>query len=274
MKNLKITRIDKNNQKKGIKHILPIVQSGLALGLSVYLMRTGVLDYNKLVDMDNIKNMVSSIPMINLPLIGKSPAEVSIALVEKMVDTIGIQGIMLASKSFNFARDISKPILENDKIKSNPMVCKIKEVIKGKQNKDKEDKSNIKSPFSHLIRGGLSIGARAYLIATNQIDYNSIYNLEKLPHKLHVISDFLKDVDLNKLKIGMLSLKTIKDFAIQKHINDTVEMPKVEFEGIIKKISSEKSIPNYSQLKNTEKTIMSYKNKEQSQERVADTKER
>lgn len=78
-------------------------------------MRTGVLDYNKLVDMDNIKNMVSSIPMINLPLIGKSLAEVSIALVEKMVDTIGIQGIMLASKSFNFARDISKPILENDK---------------------------------------------------------------------------------------------------------------------------------------------------------------
>lgn len=81
MINLKITRIDKNNQKEGIKHILPIVQSGLALGLTVYLMRTGVLDYNKLVDMDNIKNMVSSIPMINLPLIGKSLAEVSIALV-------------------------------------------------------------------------------------------------------------------------------------------------------------------------------------------------
>lgn len=271
---MKITSIDKNNSKEKMKYIAPIVQSGVALGLTVYLIRTGVLNYNNLVNMDQVKNMVNNIPMPNFPLIGKSPAELSVGLVEEIVDTIGIQGIMLANKSFNLAKDISKPILENDKVKNNPVVCKIKEITKGKQNKDKEDGPKLSSPFLNLIRGGLSIGAKAYLMATNQIDYNLTYHLEKLPHKLHVISDFLKDVDLNKLKIGIESLKTIKDFAIESKREDIVKTPKMNFEGIIKKISRERVLPNYSELKSTEKAITNYRSKGQLHERPADAKER
>lgn len=265
---MKIINIDKKQKESKMKYILPIVKSGVALGLTCYLVQTGVLEYNNLVNLDNMREVFNNVPLINSTfLLGKSPVDISVGLTEQVINTIGIQGIVLASKSFNFAKSLSTPILQNDKVKNSTTVHKIKSVLKGKdyekKEQEKENKTR-KSPkaLKGLIRKGLSIGAMAYLIATHQIDYNMVYNKcsEVLPHK---ISDMINHIDFNKIKLGVSSLSGIKSFLMQRHIEKEEGLPLVQsinFKGIIKKISKENVLPTFSSFKSTEETFLSLSN--------------
>ena len=262
---MKIVKIDKEQKKSKMKHIAPIVQSGIALGLTCFLIKTGIIDYNSLVNLDSVKDILSSINIPNLPFMNKSIMDISFSLVEMTIKTIGIQGIVIASKAFNLAKNTVKPVIESNAIKDKPIVHKIKSITKGKDYEKKQEEKVSRTRL-RLIKKGLSIGAKAYLIATHQIDFNSIYNWDNLPHKLSVLSEMAKNIDLNKIYLGFLSIGAIKDFLVKRqHENKDGKKEKtsISFEQIVRKISAEKILPTFSSLKSVEQLILnSNRNKE------------
>lgn len=47
---LKITEVDKETKKSKKDYILPIASAGIGLGLTCFLMQTGVVIYNNFID--------------------------------------------------------------------------------------------------------------------------------------------------------------------------------------------------------------------------------
>lgn len=222
---MKIVKIDKQQKDKNMDYLKPIIRSAIALGITSFLIITGKVNYNNLIDLDSIKNLLDNIPIPNI-LINK---KITFDLIKMIIKTIGIQGVVLASRAYDFTRSIAKPVMESDAVKENPIICKIKRVSKGKR----QDRTP--TTYYKLIKDGLSIGTMVYLIATHQIDYNTIYNLDNLPHKFSVISKMARNIDFNKIHIGVLSIEKIRDF-IKNNKNKEVEKKPISFSQLLKEI--------------------------------------
>lgn len=95
---MKIKEIDKETKKSKMKHILPIASAGIGLGVTCYLMQTGVLNYDNLISFNTVESTLKGIPVIsNLPVIEQG-IDMSLKLAKGIIDTVGIQGIILAEK--------------------------------------------------------------------------------------------------------------------------------------------------------------------------------
>ena len=92
---MKIKEIDKETKKSKMKHILPIASAGIGLGVTCYLMQTGVLNYDNLISFNTVESTLKGIPVIsNLPVIEQG-IDMSLKLAKGIIDTVGIQGIIL-----------------------------------------------------------------------------------------------------------------------------------------------------------------------------------
>jgi len=237
-------------------------------------MKTGVIDYNNLANLDKIKDSLSMIQVPNLPFLNKSFIDIACEILEKGVNTVGIQGLAIAGKSFGLVNNIVKPIMNSKKngvelndnekepnseivnsttIENNPNIKKIKKIDKKHQNTNtvQYKKNSVKTMSSILkvAKEGLAIGVAAYLMGTGQINYNSMYKFENLPHKLSFIGDIVKNIDLNKVKIGEISIESIRKLMSLKNNNSQtqgVDINSKKFSAIIHKIGTEGELPGLS----------------------------
>ena len=271
---MKIKDINKEQKKIDIETLKPIIKSGLGLGLTLFFMKTGVIDYNNLANLDKIKDSLSMIQVPNLPFLNKSFIDIACEILEKGVNTVGIQGLAIAGKSFGLVNNIVKPIMNSKKngvelndnekepnseivnsttIENNPNIKKIKKIDKKHQNTNtvQYKKNSVKTMSSILkvAKEGLAIGVAAYLMGTGQINYNSMYKFENLPHKLSFIGDIVKNIDLNKVKIGEISIESIRKLMSLKNNNSQtqgVDINSKKFSAIIHKIGTEGELPGLS----------------------------
>ena len=145
-----------------------------------------------------------------------------------------------------------------EKIAKNPMVHKIKKIVKGKKAVEKEEAEkaeteelNKKNPHAlvNLIKGGIGVGFRALMVATGRFDYNNMFHLDQLPldslpHKFAQIAEMAKGLDFNKIRLGVASLKLIPNFIMERIEEKKQEMPLVTkgtFKGMLKKIIGPKT---------------------------------
>lgn len=261
---MKIKEIDKETKKSKMKHILPIASAGIGLGVTCYLMQTGVLNYDNLISFNTVESTLKGIPVIsNLPVI-EQRIDMSLKLAKGIIDTVGIQGIILAEKSLKLATEVIKPIKDSEKFQNSKIYHKIKKVEKAAGIEEKTDEGKEKPKTSqavlNLARNALGIGAKAFLIGTHQIDYNAVFNFDKLPHKLSVIADVAKDVDLNKVLIGIDSIKSVKDFAKERIAEKKQgDIPLINFKEILHNVSesikSKGQFPRMMLIKNVGKEM-------------------
>lgn len=123
---MKIKEIDKETKKSKMKHILPIASAGIGLGVTCYLMQTGVLNYDNLISFNTVESTLKGIPVIsNLPVIEQG-IDMSLKLAKGIIDTVGIQGIILAEKSLKLATEVIKPIKDSEKFQNSKIYHKIK----------------------------------------------------------------------------------------------------------------------------------------------------
>ena len=231
---MKIKNIDKETKNDKKKYLLPIAKAGLSLGLTVALIKTGAIDYDAMLNWDNVSDVLNNLNIDKLPGVD---INFICNLVKAGVTTFGMNTIIVASKGLNFTKEVIKPIVESDKVQNNSTVLKIKEVFKGKS-KEKEPKKP--KALVNLAKSGLSLGFKAYMIASGQIDYNSVYDFTKLPHKFAQIAKFAQSIDLNKLKMGMDALKIVPEFLSERKQEKKEGMsliPKISFKDIFSKIS-------------------------------------
>lgn len=236
---MKIKNIDKETKNTKMKYLLPIAKAGLSLGLTAALINTGIVDYDAMLNWEKMSDIVNNMNFMKLPGVD---INIIYGLLKTGVTTFGMNTLIVAGKGLTLTKEVIKPIVENEKVQNNPTVLKIKEVFKGK-NKDNDNNSK-KQPKAlvNLAQGGLALGFKTYMIATGQIDYNSAYDLTKLPHKFVGIAQVAEKMDLNKVKIGMEALKIAPKF-ISERKQEKEEgipiIPKITFKDILSKISKE-----------------------------------
>ena len=235
---LKITEVDKETKKSKKDYILPIASAGIGLGLTCFLMQTGVVNYNNFIDLDTVGKAIDNIPVLNsLP----GYTDMVLKITKGVLDTVGLQGIILASKSLNLAKEVIQPIKDSEKFKNSKIHHVIQNVKKmgGKEEKETEQDDKYKSSkaFLNLAKNALGIGARTFLIATHQIDYNAVFDFSKLPHKFAKIADVAKNIDMNKVLIGIDTVKSVGSF-VKGRISEKKEgnIPLVNFKGILHNI--------------------------------------
>lgn len=234
---MKIKNIDKETKNNKNKYLIPIAKAGLSLGLTTALITSGVIDYDSLLNWESVSDMVNNMNMGSLPGLDINTIY---NLVKTGITTLGLNTIIIATKGFNLTKEVLKPIAENEKVKNNPTVLKIKEIFKGKNHDDKEPKKP--KALVNLAQNALSLGFKAYMIASGQIDYNSVYDFTNLPHKFAKIAQIAENIDLNKLKIGIESLKILPEFISERKQEKEDGMPlipKITFKDIFEKISKE-----------------------------------
>lgn len=236
--NLKITEVDKETKKSKKEYILPIASAGIGLGLTCFLMKTGVVNYNNFIDLDTVGKAIDNIPVFNL-LPGYT--DMVMKMTKGVLDTVGLQGIILASKSLNLAKEVIQPIKDSERFKNSKIHHVIQNVKKmdGKAEKETEQDDKYKSSkaFLNLAKNALGIGARTFLIMTHQIDYNAVFDFSKLPHKFAKIADAAKNIDMNKVLIGIDAVKSVGSFA-KERIAEKKEgnIPLINFKGILHNI--------------------------------------
>lgn len=282
---MKIKSIDKEKRKEILKKILPIATSGLALGISAFLIHKGVLHYNNIVDLEN-GNLDKFIGMT--PILKNIDTKAIMDVLSSQIGKLGANTYILLPKAFAFGRNIAKPIIESDKVQNSKIVKKIKGINKNIEN----DPMLIIKPKlldnerPQPIKKGLELGAKAFLVASNIIDYNNIFDFSNLPHKFATIAEIASKIDLNKIALGAKSVGVIKDIirivqerrdnrdtaeAVKDFIEDKEEetdkteskeqkprelKSKVTFKGIIKKIFNEKGLPSLFTLSEMEKRFL------------------
>lgn len=253
---LKITEVDKGTKKSKKDYILPIASSGIGLGLTCFLMKTGVVDYNNIINLDIVGKAIDNIPVLNtLP----GYTDMVMKMAKGVLDTVGIQGIILASKSLNLAKEVVQPIKDSEKFKNSKIYHSIQKIEKmggkGEKETDQEDKYKSSKAFINLAKSALGIGARTFLIATHQIDYNAVFDFSKLPHKFLAIADVAKNIDMNKVFIGIDAVKSFGSF-VKGRIAEKKEgkIPLINFKGILHNIGE--SIKNTAKFPTT-KTLKS-----------------
>lgn len=238
---LKITEVDKETKKSKKDYILPIASAGIGLGLTCFLMHTGVIDYNNLASLDGIENAIRNITIDN-PTFREAPR-----ILAEAIDKVGIQGFILAEKSLSLAGKVIKPIKDSEKFKNSKINHTIQKIKKfGGKNEIEEGEEKTSKAFVGLAKGALGIGAKAFLIATNRMDYSGVFNWDKLPHKLAVIADAAKNIDMNKAIIGIDAIKSVGSF-VKGRIEEKKEgnIPLINFKAILHNIGE--------QMKNTGK---------------------
>lgn len=238
--NLKITEVDKETKKSKRDYILPIASAGIGLGLTCFLIKTGVVNYNNLIDLDTVGKAINNIPVLNsLPryinMLTKTP------MIKDVLDTVGFQEIILASKSLELAKEVAKPIKDSEKFKNSRIHHTIQKIekISGKEEKQTEEDDKYKTSKAglNLAKSALGIGAKVFLIATHQIDYNAVFDFSKLPHKFAVIADAAKNIDMNKVLVGIDTVKSVGSF-VKGRIAEKKEgnVPLINFKGILHNI--------------------------------------
>ena len=110
-----------------------------------------------------------------------------------------------------------------------------------------------------LAKNSLSIGGMVFLIATNRIDYNAMLDFSNLPHKFAKIADYAKNIDMNKVAIGIESIKKIGDF-IKTRKEEKVQnnLQGVNFKTILHKTGEKmkkSKFPTLTKLKNIDKQM-------------------
>ena len=110
-----------------------------------------------------------------------------------------------------------------------------------------------------LAKNSLSIGGMVFLIATNRIDYNAMLDFNNLPHKFAKIADYAKNIDMNKVAIGIESIKKIGDF-IKTRKEEKVQnnLQGVNFKTILHKTGEKmkkSEFPTLTKLKNIDKQM-------------------
>ena len=98
-----------------------------------------------------------------------------------------------------------------------------------------------------------------FLIATNRIDYNAMLDFNNLPHKFAKIADYAKNIDMNKVAIGIESIKKIGDF-IKTRKEEKVQnnLQGVNFKTILHKTGEKmkkSKFPTLTKLKNIDKQM-------------------
>lgn len=251
---MKIVDVDQETKKSKFKrHILPIIKTGLGLGVTCYFIKTGVLNYNDLINMEKVTEFLpSNNPILkNIPILPQE-LDLVVKLMEGTINTVGLNKMMIATKALPFISDITKPILESDKIKNSPVVHKIKEIFKRKnkinelettklenneedknslidieetsqENEKESEKKKIPETVKNLIIGAASLGLSAYLIATNQVNFNNSYNFDNLPHKFAKIKEIAKNLNMNTVHLGLGALNIVS--TILKKDTKTIETP-------------------------------------------------
>ena len=237
---LKITEVNKETKKSKKEYILPIASAGIGLGLTCFLMQTGVVNYNNFIDLDTVGKAIDNIPVLNsLP----GYTDMVLKMTKGVLDTVGLQGIILASKSLNLAKEVVQPIKDSEKFKNSKIHHVIQNVKKmgGKEETETEteqdDKNKSSKAFLNLAKSALGIGARTFLIATHQIDYNAVFDFSKLPHKFAKIADVAKNIDMNKVLIGIDAVKSVGSF-VKGRSEEKKEgnIPLINFKGILHNI--------------------------------------
>lgn len=233
---MKIKNIDRETKNSKKKYLVPIAKAALGLGITTVLIKTGMKDYDAMLNWESLSDMINNISIDN-PL--GLDINTAYNLVKTVVTTFGMNTIMIASKGLNFTKEVIKPIVESERVQNNPTVLKIKEVLKGKNKKNNEKQPKA---LVNLAKSSLALGFKAYLILTGQIDYNSVYDLTQLPHKFVNIARIAENIDLNKLKMGMETLKILPKFVSerkQEKKDGASLIPKLTFKDIFTKILKE-----------------------------------
>lgn len=259
MKIIKTEKLNNDNNFKKLKYIVPIVQSGVGLGLTCFLVSTGVINYENLINFDIIKDSFNN-PMYNFLFNNFiNPVE----LVEKIINTVGMTGIVLSLKSFGFGKKLSKPFIESDNFKKNPTVYKIKKIFKKQENKETDNKTSSKA-LRKLMKTGLGIAFKVFLICTNNINYNEIFNWDNLPHKLSSIAEVSKKLDFNIIKPLLSSLGATSLFFIERKDEKKEGIPlSINFKELItKKINKILKFFSLSDLKNVNEELVEEDEKE------------
>lgn len=236
---MKIKNIDKETKHNKKEYILPIAKAGLSLGLTVALIKSGMIDYDAMLNWEELSDVFTTLKLDNLPSVGSVDINNIFNLVKTGVTTFGLNTIIVASKGVDLAKEILKPISESEKVQNNSTILKIKEVFKGKSQKEEPKKPKA---LVNLAKNSLALGFKAYMIASGQIDYNSVYDLTTLPHKFTQIAQIAENIDLNKLKMGIESLKILPQFfsEIKQEKKEGIShIPKISFKDIFSKISKE-----------------------------------
>lgn len=160
---MKIKNINKETKNTNKKNLLPIAKAGLSLGLTVALMKVGVINYDSMINWESMSDVINNINIGKLPV---DDVNKIFDLTKTVVTYFGMNTIMLASKELGLAKEVIKPIAESEKLQSNPKLLHIKESLKGK-NKAKESKQP--KALVALARNGLVLGFKAYMIASGQL---------------------------------------------------------------------------------------------------------
>ena len=238
---MKIKEIDKETKKSKMKHILPIASAGIGLGVTCYLMQTGVLNYDNLISFNTVESTLKGIPVIsNLPVIEQG-IDMSLKLAKGIIDTVGIQGIILAEKSLKLATEVIKPIKDSEKFQNSKIYHKIKKVEKAAGIEEKTDEGKEKPKTSqavlNLARNALGIGAKAFLIGTHQIDYKVLIGIDSIKS----VKDFAKERIAEK-KQGDIPLINFKEILhnVSESIKSKGQFPRMM---LIKNVGKEMSVP-------------------------------
>lgn len=209
-----IKNVDKEQKKSKLKTILPIASSGLALGLTAYLMQQGVIQYDDVLNLGN--GNLDKITQIcqNLPFLRNFDPNTIAKTISGDASKVGITAYALYPKIVSLGTSIVKPIIESDKVQNSKLFKKIKKV-----NKDLENDPNLiyKPKIAgidsrpHPIRKGLELGASAFLIANNILNFNNVYDFSNLPHKFANIAEIASKIDFNKLVLGSKGVGVIRE---------------------------------------------------------------
>ena len=248
---MKITSIDTQTKKENFKKIVSIATSGLGLGVTYYLIKNGILNYGQVLDLNKFDSVTTA--MQNMAPIMKVP----VSLVTSAIKTIGLDRMVLLMKSGELFGKIGQAVLESDKLKENRHVKKIKDVLK--LNKEDGEEKRYSGALRGLVSSGLSIGARAFLMANGVLDYNTM-DFSKVPHRFVSVLEHAKELDLNRVSIAFSTLKAGGRFVLDRSIEKDNNVP-LKFgmsdvlRDISKNIKSGPQIPPYINVMDTLATL-------------------
>lgn len=248
---MKITSVDTQTKKENFKKIVSIATSGLGLGVTYYLIKNGILNYGQVLDLNKFDSVTTA--MQNMTPIMKVP----VSLVSSAIKNIGLDKMVLLIKSGELFGKIGQAVLESDKLKDNRHVKKIKDVLK--LNKEDGEEKRYSGALRGLVSSGLSIGARAFLMANGVVDYNTM-DFSKVPHRFVSVLEHAKELDLNRVSIAFSTLKAGGRFALDRSIEKDNNVP-LKFgmsdvlRDISKNIKSGPQIPPYINVMDTLATL-------------------
>ena len=221
-----------------------IALSGLSFGVTVALLKAGIIDYNTMIDFEKIQDSLNN---ANLSTFSVIDTNIIYNLVKAGVTTFGMNTIVVASKGVNFAKKAIKPLLESEVVQNNPKMIKIIETLKGKDYKEKKaEEANKPKALIHLAKKGLALGLKVSMIAAGNIDYNSLYDFTNLPHKFSKIAKIATNIDLNKPEIGKDIFFMLNQFVSERAVEKNNGIPlfrKITFKDILANIL--KDFPRY-----------------------------